>query len=123
LVAKNRRLPDPNLARVLNSDVQLEGLGFFIDAQANTRTTDTAVVNRGYIAPFVYIKVAVVEVATGKLVANENIATSRSMAPNEVARTDGWIWDAITTEEKLAALADLIEREMARVIPPILRAN
>lgn len=123
LVTKYRRLPDPNLARVLNSDVQIEGLGFFIDAQANTRTVDTAVVNRGYLAAYVYMRVAVVEVATGKLIGSDSVAASRSMAPAEVKRTEGFLWDAITTQEKLAALADLIQREMARVMPPMLKAD
>jgi hypothetical protein len=121
LVTKYRRLPDPNLARVLDSDTQIKGLGFFVDANANTRTVDTTVVNRGYIAPYVYIKVAMVEVDTGRLIGNESIAASRSMVPAGAKRTEGIIWDAITTQEKLDALAGLIQHEIARVVQPMLK--
>jgi hypothetical protein len=123
LVTKYRRLPDPTLARLLNSDSQLQGLGFYVDSRASTRTIDTSVVNRGYLAPYVYIKVAIAEVSTGKLIGNETITTSRAMAPAEVKRTEGFLLDAITNEEKLAALAGLIQSEMARVIPLALKAG
>lgn len=123
LVTKFRRLPDPTLASLLDSDVQVEGLGFFVDARVNTQTGGTNLVNRGYLAPYAYIKVTVAEVATGKLVGTNSVATSRAMVPAEVQRVQGMLWNAITDQEKLNALAGLIQSEMARVIPLILKAG
>ncbi len=123
LVTKHRRLPDPTLARLLNSDSLLEGLGFYADSRADTRTSDTNIINRGYLAPYVYVKVVVADASTGKLVGNETIATSRSMGLAEDKRAEGFLWDVTSSEDKLTALAGLIQSEMARVIPLILKAG
>jgi hypothetical protein len=121
LVTKFRHLPDPELAQVITSEIKLEGLGFVVDAQTDTRIVDTAIVNRGYVAPYIYVRVAVVEVVTGKLIGSERATASYSLSSSEVKRTDGMLWDVITGQEKTEVLVQLIQSEMTRVIPLILK--
>jgi hypothetical protein len=123
LVTKFRHLLDPELAQVITSEIKLEGFGFIVDTQTNTRIVDTAVVNRGYVAPYIYVKIAVVEVATGKLIGSERVTTSTSVGSSEVKQTDGMLWDVITGQEKTEVLVQLIQSEMMRVIPLILKVG
>jgi hypothetical protein len=123
LVTKFRHSPSDELAQVITSEMKLEGLGFVIDAQTNTRILDTGVIDRGYLAPYFYAKVALVEVATGKLIGSKSITASSSLSSAEVTQTDGMLWDVITAQEKTEALVRLIKSEMTRVIPLMLKVG
>jgi hypothetical protein len=123
LVTRQRSAPDPVLARAISGEARLEGLGFLMNGQALSRTVDTNIVNRGYLAAYMHVRVAVVEAASGKIVGSERVVASQAMAPNEIKRVDGMLWDAISTQEKMDALARLIQREMSRAVPSMLKAG
>jgi hypothetical protein len=123
LVTKNRQWPVGELARVISTTGRLEGLGFVVDNKSNTRALNTGSIFRGYLAPYLYAKIALVDVATGKLIASEKITVSKALIGAEAKRTDGMLWNVMTTQEKLAALSTLISDEMTRVIPMMLKAS
>jgi hypothetical protein len=98
---------------------KLEGLGFYVDQVKETIRTDTGEVGRGFLAGFVYIKVALVDLNTSIVVREQPItATAALSAANSKAGGDPW--DALSPAEKLDMLHGMIKQELARVVPQII---
>ena len=96
----------------------LEGVGFYLDhgsGDSGVLSTDTA---RGFISPFTYFKVSVIDLARGTIVAEDYAIGSNAYSP-----TSGQIgnaWTALTEEEKDKQLTQLIREETARVVPKLV---
>jgi hypothetical protein len=97
----------------------LEGLGFYVDRQKPIRSFDTSELARGYIAPYVYVQVSLVDLATSEVVRNELV-----MATATVSAADGKTgmdpWDAMPAERKVAWLRDTLAHEVSRVVPTLV---
>lgn len=121
LVTKHRhramlRLPDGHVG-----DGTLEGLGFYLDGGSDTRGS-SAMMNdseRGFISPYAYFKVALVEVASGRVVAQDYVVGSQAHLVK--AGSIGSAWGAMGDEQKDAELTRLIRDEAARVVPALLK--
>ena len=92
---------------------QLEGMGFYIDRVLPTIRTDTQERGTGFIAPYAYFKVSVIDVAARSVVRSEAVtaSTTRSSARN-IEGADAW--GAMTAAEKLSSLRDLLTSEVSR---------
>lgn len=96
----------------------LEGLGFYIDRQLVTQRNQTGEEGYGFLAPYVYIKVSLIDLASSTIVGEEAIAASRAVSlPRSQSRNP---WEALTPEQKATALRELIESEVDRVVPQLL---
>ena len=99
----------------------LEGLGFYVDhgnGENSFRATDT---ERGFISPFTYFKISVIDLARGTGVA-EDYAIG-SIAHSVPTGQIGNAWKALTEEEKDRQLTALIREETARVLPKLVKAG
>ena len=92
----------------------LEGAGFYIDLSLPTRRSDTRQSGTGFLAPFAYFKIALIDLARGEVVKEERIRASltRSAARSE----QGDAWNALSAEEKVRLLQNLIRSETARAV-------
>ena len=98
----------------------LEGLGFYVDRALPVRRVDTGELGQGFLAPFAYFQVALIEVAGGRVLAAETLtASSSASAARGTKGLDPW--DALDPAQKVAALQRLIRSELARVIPQMIR--
>ena len=98
----------------------LQGIGFYVDNDFRTRRRDTGETGTGFMAPYVYIKLTLVELGTLQLRGEEVIMASaaRSAANNK----DGFSpWGAMTPEQKVGMLKSLIKRHVTETVPLLFR--
>jgi len=97
----------------------LEGLGFYVDhgnGENAVRATDT---ERGFISPFTYLTISVIDLARGTVVAEDYVigSNAHSVPVGQI----GNAWKALTEEEKDRQLTALIREETARVVPKLVK--
>ena len=94
---------------------KLRGLGFYIDPDSPNRRIDTNERADGYVAPYVYIDVAVVDITTMQVV--KSVPALESTMVTEAGHKDAYrAWDALTAEQKVQALDRLIRHGVAEVL-------
>jgi hypothetical protein len=123
LIAKHR---DEAFFRFTNSNAgagTLEGLGFYLDGAIETRSGDTGETGRGYIAPYAYAKVTLVDSRTLKVLKSQTIKATMPVSAARAGDNLGSPWAALTSAEKVGAINRLIQREMKRVIPLMIQAE
>jgi hypothetical protein len=101
----------------------LEGLGFYLDGAMETKRSDTSESGRGYIAPYVYAKVTLVDVKTSKVIAKQTIKATMTISSARAQQNLATPWAALSSAEKVNAINRLIQREMARVVPLLLKVD
>lgn len=97
----------------------LEGVGFYVDHGSLARGVETNEGERGFIAPFTYLRIALVEIATGKVVAEERVVGSEAATFVGNAHI-GDAWHALTDQDKVSRLTRVIREETARAVPMVL---
>ena len=98
---------------------KIEGLGFYIDPNMPMETADHLHQSVGYIAPFVYVDVSLVDIASGRLIRQTTIqATETITSSSNEQGADAW--GAMTPKEKVAALSGLLSQNLAAAIPHLV---
>jgi hypothetical protein len=95
----------------------LEGVGFYVDRTArmiNSRTREPYI---GFLAPFAYFRISVIDLASGKVLAEEPVYASTTTGSQSAVHP----WDALTAQQKVRALQGMIRMEATRVIPIVLK--
>jgi hypothetical protein len=97
----------------------LEGLGYYVDSTLITRReAQFALATRGFLAPFAYVDLALVDLATGKVVARRE---AREAAPKAATQSDSVdAWEAMPAAEKIRKLQDLLGKEAEATVPALL---
>ena len=121
LVTKQRhqallRLPDG-----LVGSGYLEGFGFYVDHGTIARSVNTNEAERGFISPFTYVNIALIEVATGRVLAEERVVGSSPYTASGINIGNAWL--ALTPQEKAERLADVMRAESARIVPQLLAGS
>lgn len=98
----------------------LEGVGFYVDHGSMARGYDTNDAEAGFIAPYTYMKLSLIDLATGKVVAEEPIIGSSAAAPNPWERNVGNAWHRLSDADKVARLTEVIRSEASRAVPAIV---
>ncbi|MEO5692182.1 MAG: hypothetical protein ABIQ72_03585 [Usitatibacter sp.] len=120
LITKHRHRAMLRLSDGHVGDGVLEGLGFYVDHGSATRGSGAMMgdVERGFISPYTYFKVAVIEMSSGRIVAEDYVVGSH--AHQVEAGAIGNAWKLLTDEQKDAEITKLIRQEVARVVPMVL---
>ncbi|HET9471803.1 MAG TPA: hypothetical protein VFO24_11920, partial [Usitatibacter sp.] len=97
----------------------LEGLGYYVDSTLIThREAEVALATRGFLAPFAYVDLALVDLATGKVVARRE---AREASPRAATRSDSVdAWDAMPPAEKVSRLEELLRKEADAEVPALV---
>jgi hypothetical protein len=86
---------------------ELEGIGFYVDPTLVTRLDEASPAALGYFAPYAYFTLALVDLATGKVVAQKRVHAAN---PYEAARSNALRpWDSLGPDEKVRALQALLD--------------
>lgn len=96
----------------------LEGVGFFLGREAPPEGADPSSAGPGFLVPYAYFKLTLVELATGKVVREE-----KGMASSMLSATGtdtGNPWDTLNGGQKLQTLIDLVKRELEIQMPKVL---
>lgn len=87
----------------------VRGLGFFIDTEFRTRRSETGEVAHGYIAPYAYLMLTLVDVSGPSVVATQ--AVTESLAQSAARNKEGTDpWGALSAEEKVRLLRLMVQR-------------
>ena len=93
----------------------LEGIGFYIDRQLPTTRGDTRQQANGFLSPYVYAKVTLIDVASATVMQEEVVTASRFISAARSADSDPWA--ALCADQKAGLLRRLIVDELERVVP------
>lgn len=98
---------------------KLAGLGFYIDRRLRTKRTDTGESGAGFVAPYAYLAVSLIDLKTGAVIRTSPAleSTSYSTARSTNAADP---WDALTPEQKVRVLNNLLHRAIDRAVPGAL---
>lgn len=96
----------------------LEGLGFYLDPGLPTARADTGEADYGLLAPFAYFELAMVDLASGKVVSEHPVYATASIS---AARSNTLsAWDAMDNGRKMRAVEGLLREEVADAMPELL---
>ena len=98
----------------------LEGVGFYVDHGSMTRSVDTNDAEAGFIAPFSYMRISLIDLKTGRVVGQEYVIGSNAATPNPRERNVGNAWQRLTDSEKVARLTEVIREEASRAVPLVV---
>ncbi len=98
---------------------KLQGLGFYIDRDSTLQRTKIPGQALGFIAPFAYIEVSLVDLATSTVVGRTQIMDSHIIsAGRSAAATDPW--SAMSAEEKADALRGMLTEQVRRAVTSLI---
>jgi hypothetical protein len=101
---------------------KIEGLGFYMNTIQRLKTRETGAHSIGYLAPFVYVDVALVDVATATVIRRATIASGHviGMANNPASVSP---WDALSPAEKVSTLKQMLAQELEAVVPALVAGS
>lgn len=98
---------------------KLEGIGFYIDSYLRMKQSNTGESGRGFVAPFAYLTVSLVDLRTGAVVRSESASESMTRA-NTGPSTTLNPWDAMTPEQKVRALDVVVRKALLWAVPRVV---
>jgi hypothetical protein len=90
---------------------KVRGLGFYVDAQRPIKDVDTGRTSRGFLGPFAYVRLSLVDAATGKVM-REKLVRGSEMVLSTSADQAASPWLALSAHEKVDRLSALVRREV-----------
>jgi hypothetical protein len=93
----------------------LEGVGFFVGREAAPPGMNPELPGPGFLAPFAYFRVSLVDLATGQVVREEKGLASTMLSAT--ATDTGNPWDTLSGQQKLEKLMELVRTELAIAMP------
>lgn len=97
---------------------ELEGLGFYTDPTLVTKHEELV---RGYFAPFAYFEVALVDLASGKVVAERPVRASKPFEASESGALKPW--EALDADGKVRELQRLLDDQAESATTALLGAR
>lgn len=112
-------IPDLQKPYIGNGD--LEGVGFFVGRTTPPTGADANGAGPGFLAPFAYFEMTVIDLATGRPLRRE-----KGLASDLISATGtdtGNPWDALSGEQKVRKLMEMVSKEIASLMPKLLAAG
>ncbi len=95
------------------------GLGFYVDDATRTVRTETGERSQGFIAPYAYVTVALLDVATMRVTGSKSASDSAVITPAD-SKEAVVAWDALGAEAKVRALNNVISRAVGAATSDLL---
>jgi len=86
---------------------KLSGLGFYIDRERTMTQVDTGASGRGFLAPYAYLSVSLVDLSTGTIVRTQSSDEANTISSARSA-TSTDPWQALSGEEKMQTLQRMV---------------
>lgn len=97
----------------------VEGIGFYLDKTTEVKNASTGHLSRGFLGPFVQTRLQLMEVASGNVIAQEDLRASR-MAAGRRDEDVSNAWNALGPREKVDTLREMVQQNVARLMPQLL---
>jgi hypothetical protein len=97
---------------------KLEGLGFYLDGTWSTQTVDpktgaTSEGGVGFIAPFAYMEVTLVDIPSCRVLGKKKVAAYYMAGSGRAEQDIGEPWRALTSADKVRLINQLVTRDVA----------
>ncbi len=92
---------------------RIEGVGYYIDREMEMQRTPSGEVGRGFLAPFAYIKVSLIDLKTSTVLREQAVRASFTISPTA---SDASVhpWDVLSADEKVKRLRNMLHDEVTR---------
>ena len=97
---------------------RVSGVGYYVDRWARIKRGDTGETDRGYLGAFANFVIAIVDPATGAIVAQQEVQQGVIRPVAGTGKTHPW--DVIGAEDKVRLINGLLSRELKRAMPEVL---
>ena len=98
---------------------RIEGLGMYLDRDMVLRVQGNSEVTTGYLAPYVYIRVSLIDMRTQKLLRSETVTDSWVYTPDgKTAGRDPW--NILSDREKITTISQMLEKQLLAAVPKVL---
>ncbi|GAA5178844.1 hypothetical protein GCM10025771_19010 [Niveibacterium umoris] len=116
LVTKFRGLARMRFGNGSEGDGTIEGIGFYLDKTMPTQN-ESGKVSKGFLAPFAYIKLTLLDGNTFAELASAAVTESLSIStPGSDEQSP---WEALQPEEKVAALQHVVRKSLRGEMPKL----
>jgi hypothetical protein len=99
---------------------QLEGLGYFVERATQVTDNETRETGLGYLAPFVYVRLTLVDASTFKVLNTKTTKATRTFGAYASKTGSTSPWDALSSAEKINTLRDMLMAEVQKLTPQVL---
>ena len=100
---------------------KLHGLGFFVDLITPLIIPETGKMGAGFLAPYAYITVSVVDAETASIVSQKSIKQTSVWSGAHTGALNAW--DGLTAAQKLKALQDTVRDAVVSGLPGVLETQ
>jgi hypothetical protein len=119
LVVKSRHPAQIEFAGSYVGSGRLQGLGYYMDDAILPPNRDTTGdKNTGLLAPFAYFEVALVDLASGKVLGEKSVFAAHSVSERYSDTLSPW--DALQPEQKISYVRDLLRQEVGPAVAAVL---
>lgn len=98
---------------------KVAGLGFYIDFNSNMRDVGTNETSHGYISPFAFVRLTLIDTATGNVL-RDTTRTETDMILGKGDQADRNPWQVLSAKRKLDELRDLLGKAVEDGLPALL---
>jgi hypothetical protein len=95
---------------------KLQGLGFYMDRDQPMVSTKTQDLSTGFLAPYVYLRLSLIDVDTSNVV-QDQITTASELYATGQGKDGQHPWLAMPAEGKLSTIRRMLEKEIGRMVP------
>jgi hypothetical protein len=97
----------------------LDGVGFYLDHSMRVdRFDETSDRSRGFLAPFAYFRVSLLDLARGAELAHRDVTASAATPGSRSPTLE--VWEALSAEDKIRMVKTLMQREAAASVQALV---
>lgn len=119
LLTKHRSEARMNTGINLLGTGYVEGLGFYVDRDTPLRQSGTSEVAKGFLAPYVYVRFSLIDVATLAVLRTEVVSDGRVLTAHGT-KVGGDPWQILSPAEKVETLRRMVRAQTEAVVPRLL---
>ena len=97
----------------------VEGVGFYLDRETRLKGIGRSELTTGYLAPFVYLRVALIDLSTLKVI-NSQVSTAGKVITAADKNVGADPWAILSDPEKIETLKGMIQRQIAGAVSKLL---
>jgi hypothetical protein len=94
---------------------KVEGVGYYLDRETQIRLLSDGAVSVGFLAPFVYARVSLVDLATLQVIRSQ-VTTVGQAITAAATKTGGDPWDILDNAGKVDRLRKMLERQIEETV-------
>lgn len=98
---------------------KLFGIGFYFDRFTWVAQDDTGNEGQGFLAPYAYLSISLVDLQTGNVIRTKTTTETSSIGSGASA-SQTHPWDAVPAETKVNALNSVIQKAVSTSVPQLL---